>query len=223
MNLSFVVAIPTAQAMRIVSGSYRLKDSNTDSMPDASAWRANFTQPCMSGIAAGDVLFVVSTRFVSCAVFIPTSPPLGSIQWNLKFVFIALMTSRQQKSLTHKAELGISDERKNLLPEPFNFVDLRPARNDEVSDTNLPVFEKSRGNVFRRSHKRCPNWTIVRHQSGPQIAIQPDRFGRRSGSFAIHLRVVFERRGFLEFVFGQDRFSDTDRFLTRWPAYQPQT
>jgi hypothetical protein len=40
----------------------------------------------MSGRAAGDVFLVVSTRLVSWAVFMATSPPLGSIQWNLRFI-----------------------------------------------------------------------------------------------------------------------------------------
>src|SRR6266550_6795243 len=53
-------------------------------MPASSALRANWTQPSMSGSAAGDMVLVVSTREVSCAVFIATSPPLGSIQWNLR-------------------------------------------------------------------------------------------------------------------------------------------
>ncbi len=65
MNLSFVVARPTAQAIRIVSGSYRLNDSSTDSIPDSSAQRENLTQPSMSGNAAGDVRAVVRTRDVS--------------------------------------------------------------------------------------------------------------------------------------------------------------
>jgi hypothetical protein len=34
----------------------------------------------MSGSAAADPACVVATREVSCAVFIPTSPPFGSIQ-----------------------------------------------------------------------------------------------------------------------------------------------
>jgi hypothetical protein len=40
----------------------------------------------MSGSAAGDMLLVVSTRDVSWAVFMATSPPLGNIQWNLRFM-----------------------------------------------------------------------------------------------------------------------------------------
>src|SRR5918912_3480363 len=82
MYLSVDVARPIAQAMRIVSGSYRLNDSSTDSIPESSAARAKRVQPLMSGIAAGELRFVVATRDVSCAVFIPTSPPLGNIQWN---------------------------------------------------------------------------------------------------------------------------------------------
>jgi hypothetical protein len=40
----------------------------------------------MSGNDAGDLTLVVATREVSCAVFIPTSPPFGIIQWNLRFM-----------------------------------------------------------------------------------------------------------------------------------------
>src|SRR5205807_6827613 len=60
----------------------------------------NRTQPSMSGSAAGDVLLVVSTRDVSCGVFMAASPPLGSIQWNLRFmaVSIGLLFSSLAKS-----------------------------------------------------------------------------------------------------------------------------
>jgi hypothetical protein len=47
----------------------------------------------MSGSAAGDALFVVSTREVSCGVRIETSPPFGIIQWNLRFVAVSNATS----------------------------------------------------------------------------------------------------------------------------------
>jgi hypothetical protein len=40
----------------------------------------------MSGNAAGDRLLVVKTRHVSRADSMATSPPLGSIQWNLRFI-----------------------------------------------------------------------------------------------------------------------------------------
>src|SRR4051794_37572220 len=86
MNFSAEVAWPRAQAAIRVSGSYRLNDIRTDSIPDSSAARAKRTQPSMSGSAAGDRLLVVKTRHVSWAVVMATSPPLGSIQWNLRFM-----------------------------------------------------------------------------------------------------------------------------------------
>src|SRR5438132_3760939 len=57
-------------------------------MPASSAQRAKRTQPPTSGKAAGDALRVVRTRDVSWAVFIPTSPPFGSIQWNLRLIAV---------------------------------------------------------------------------------------------------------------------------------------
>src|SRR5215212_8236239 len=86
MNFSFVVKMPAAQATRIVSGSYRLNESSTDSIPALSAAWANLSQPGRSGRAAGECALVVSTREVSWAVFIPTSPPFGNIQWNLRLI-----------------------------------------------------------------------------------------------------------------------------------------
>src|SRR5215470_8401299 len=86
MNLSFEVSRPTAHAIRKVSGSYRLKERSVDSIPACSAAAANRTHPSISGSAAGELLLVVATRDVSCAVFMATSPPFGNIQWNLRFI-----------------------------------------------------------------------------------------------------------------------------------------
>ena len=73
-------AWPTAHASKIVSGSYRLNESKVGSIPASSAQRANRTHPSISGNAAAEPAFVVATREVSCAVFMPTSPPFGNIQ-----------------------------------------------------------------------------------------------------------------------------------------------
>src|SRR5215471_18812336 len=86
MNFNLSVSRPTAHAINNVSGSYRLKESRVDSIPASSALCANLTQPSMSGRAAGELLLVVATREVSWTVFMPTSPPFGNIQWNLRFI-----------------------------------------------------------------------------------------------------------------------------------------
>ena len=61
---------------------------STESIPDSSACRAKRIQPGMSTDEASDDLPVDSIRYraASWAEPMATSPPLGSLQWNLALV-----------------------------------------------------------------------------------------------------------------------------------------
>src|SRR5437588_739091 len=123
----------------------------------------------MSGSAAFEVFLVVKTRDVSWAVFMATSPPLGNIQWNLRFITLAVqptvliivrfasLRSRELErtillgGLRCHSQFGIPDQRKNLPAEAHHLVDLRPSGNNELADADLFVSEKSARDFFRRS------------------------------------------------------------------------
>src|SRR5690242_7672941 len=67
-------------------------------MPAVSALRAYLIHPSMSGRAAGEVDLVVATLDVSWTVFMATSPPLGIIQWNLRFMGLCGFAAANIKS-----------------------------------------------------------------------------------------------------------------------------
>src|SRR3712207_5035154 len=134
-------------------------------MPASSALAANLTQPSMSGSAAGEVLRVVSTREVSCAVFIPTSPPFGNIQWKLSLVSINF---RARPSVVQTAALLLPYERQNLPAESLGLVNLRPARDDELADAYSLVLDEGFGQLLGRPKQRRPDGAVVGHEPRPQ-------------------------------------------------------
>src|SRR5687767_8034558 len=107
----------------------------------------------MSGSAAGDVLMVVSTRLVSWAVFMATSPPLGSIQWNRRFIIENAKWKMKTIVRTGGGPLSFRwpDQGQDFPAKDFHFINLRPAGDDELANADLLVFEKGVGKLRRRT------------------------------------------------------------------------
>src|SRR5262245_17600349 len=118
-------------------------------MPASSALFANRTQPSMSGNAAGDMVFVVSTRDVSWAVFIATSPPLGNIQWNLRFMTTLITlhhpTFNESDRTSGTAIMRPAHSQFYLTPQPRRRVETSEPRRSKPLEIRSVGLDFTRG------------------------------------------------------------------------------
>ena len=152
-----------------------------------------------------------------------TSPPLGSIQWNLRVSMKRhFQVTPETAGWSMPTPFGLPNERENLPAKNIHLINLRPTRNNELAHADLLVGKKGVGQLLRRSQQSRPDGTVVRGQPGPD-----DRFSQCASlvtacSLSVHLGIVFEARRALLLVLGQQRLGDADSFLPRRLAYQAQ-